>query len=90
MRTFDKQHGKYIESLERESKSILSMIAHYIKNAIVTSLWFLERVLSGKTRNLEDNVAAANDSLMTAEHLQEDFMEFSRFETKEAPLFVLT
>jgi len=72
-----------IRRLERERKSILSMFAHDIKNAIIPSLWFFKRVLSGKAQNLEDNVAAANDSLVTAEHLLEDFIKFSRFENKE-------
>ena len=72
-----------IKRLERERKSILSMFAHDIKNAIIPSLWFFKRVLSGKTLNLEDNVAAANDSLATAEQLLEDFIVFSRFENKE-------
>ncbi len=72
-----------IKRLEKERKSILSMFAHDIKNAIIPSLWIFRKILSGKTRNLEENVAAANDSLVTAEHLLEDFMVFSRFENKE-------
>lgn len=72
-----------IRRLERERKSILSMFAHDIKNAIIPSAWLFKRILSGKTRNLEDNVAAANDSLVTAEHLLDDFIVFSRFENKE-------
>ncbi len=72
-----------IRRLERERKIILSMFAHDIKNAIIPSLWFFRRVLSGRMRNLEDNVAAANESLVTAEHLLEDFIVFSRFESRE-------
>jgi len=72
-----------IRRLERERKSILSMFAHDIKNAIIFSSWFFKRLLSGKMPNLKDNLAAANDSLLTAEHLLEDFIDFSRFENKE-------
>ncbi|MGD0887254.1 MAG: ATP-binding protein [Thermodesulfovibrionales bacterium] len=72
-----------IRRLERERKSILSMFAHDIKNAIIFSSWFFKRLVSGKMPNLKDNLAAANESLATAEHLLEDFIEFSRFENKE-------
>ncbi len=74
---------KEIRRLERERKIILSMFAHDIKNAIIPSLWFFRRVLSGKTRNFEDNVAASNESLVAAEQLLEDFIVFSRFENRE-------
>ncbi len=74
---------KEIKRLEKERKSILSMFAHDIKNAIIPSLWIFKKILSGRSRNLEENIAAANDSLVTAEHLLEDFMVFSRFENKE-------
>ena len=74
---------KEIKRLEKERKSILSMFAHDIKNAILPSRWIFKKILSGKARNLEENIAAASNSLVTAEHLLEDFMVFSRFENKE-------
>ncbi|MHB8881072.1 MAG: sensor histidine kinase [Thermodesulfovibrionales bacterium] len=71
-----------IRRLERERKSVLSMFAHDIKNAIIPSTWLLKKFLSGKTQDLKDDLAAINDSLGTAENLLTDFIEFSRFETK--------
>ncbi|MBA4373306.1 MAG: hypothetical protein C0402_10665 [Thermodesulfovibrio sp.] len=71
-----------IKKLERERKSVLSMFAHDIKNAIIPSTWVLKRFLSGKTRDLKDDLLLIDDSLKTAEELLTGFIEFSRFETK--------
>jgi signal transduction histidine kinase len=72
-----------IRRLERERKSILSMFAHDIKNAIIPSSLLLKRIISGKTLNLTVDIAAISENLVTAEDLLSDFMEFSRFETRE-------
>jgi len=72
-----------IRRLERERKNILSMFAHDIKNVIVPSVGFLTRLLSGKTRNLQEDLGAIRDGLTTAEYLLTNFIEFSRFETKD-------
>jgi len=71
-----------IRKLERERKSVLSMFAHDIRNAIIPSSWLVKRFLSGKTRDLKDDLALINDNLETAEDLLTGFIEFSRFETK--------
>jgi len=72
-----------IRRLERERKNILSMFAHDIKNVVVPSAGFLTRLLSGKTQNLKEDLAAIRDGLTTAEYLLSNFIEFSRFETRE-------
>ena len=72
-----------IRRLERERKNILSMFAHDIKNIVVPSVGYLTRLLAGKTQNLNADLAAIRDGLTTAEHLLTNFIEFSRFETKE-------
>ena len=72
-----------IRKLERERKSILSMFAHDIKNAIVPSVGFLKRILAGKTKNLTGDLQLIRDELTTAEDLLTNFISFSRFDTKE-------
>jgi len=72
-----------IRKLERERKNILSMFAHDIKNAIVPSVGFLMRILSGKTKDLRRDLELIRDELSTAEDLLANFIEFSRFDTKE-------
>src|SRR5208337_1636734 len=72
-----------IARLERERKSMLSMFAHDIKNAIVPSVWLLNGIISGKSQDPGDNLAEIRESLTTAERLLANFIDFSRFETKK-------
>jgi signal transduction histidine kinase len=72
-----------IGKLGRERKNILSMFAHDIKNAIIPSIGFLARTLSGKTKDAKADLELVRDKLTTAEHLLKTFIEFSRFETEE-------
>ena len=72
-----------IGKLGRERKNILSMFAHDIKNAIIPSLGFLTRTMSGKTKDAKADLELVRDRLTTAEHLLTTFIEFSRFETEE-------
>lgn len=72
-----------IGKLGRERKNILSMFAHDIKNAIIPSIGFLTRTLSGKTKDAKTDLELVRDRLTTAEHLLTTFIEFSRFETEE-------
>jgi signal transduction histidine kinase len=74
---------KEIGKLGRERKNILSMFAHDIKNAVVPSIGFLARTLSGKTKDAKADLELVRDKLTTAEHLLTTFIEFSRFETEE-------
>ena len=71
-----------IGKLERERKNILTMFAHDIKNSIVPSVGFLMRILSGKTKNQRGDLELIRDELATAEELLTNFIEFSRFDTK--------
>ena len=72
-----------IKRLEKERKRILSTFAHDIKNAIIPSISFLGRILSGKSRTPEADLALIREELVTADHLLTNFIEFSRFEAKE-------
>ncbi len=72
-----------IGKLGRERKNILSMFAHDIKNAIIPSLGFLTRILSGKSRNFTTDLELVRENLTTAGHLLTTFIDFSRFETEE-------
>lgn len=74
---------KEIGKLGRERKNILSMFAHDIKNAIIPSMGFLTRTLSGKSRNSKADLELVRENLTTAEHLLTTFIDFSRFETEE-------
>jgi len=69
-----------IRKLERERRNILFMFAHDIMNAIGPSIGFLTRILSGKAKNINADIALVRDALTDAEHLLGNFMEFSRFE----------
>ena len=69
-----------IRKLERERRNILSMFAHDIMNAIAPSIGFLTRILSGKAKNINADIALVRDALTDAEYLLGNFMEFSRFE----------
>jgi two-component system phosphate regulon sensor histidine kinase PhoR len=76
-----------IKKLERERKNILPMFAHDMKNPVITAGSFLSRLLSGKAGTLTEpqlNILhITKDALTKVEELISDFLEFSRFESKE-------
>ncbi len=72
-----------IKRLERERANMLSMFAHDIKNALVPTVAFLERVLSGKTEKMQDRLERAIDNLMAVENLLTNFMDFVHLKAKE-------
>ncbi|MCL4490862.1 MAG: HAMP domain-containing histidine kinase [Nitrospirae bacterium] len=73
--------------LERERMYMLSMFAHDMKNPVVTAGGFLLRLLSGKAGPLTgkqlDYLALISNELAVLERFITDFLEFSRFESKE-------
>lgn len=75
------------KKLERERKNILSMFAHDMKNPIITSEGFISRILSGKagelTNKQQDYLEVVDENLSRVENLIINFLEFSKFETKE-------
>jgi len=75
-----------IGKLERERKNMLSMFAHDIRNALVPSIGFLERILSGKTNDMQDKLKRTRDELLDVEHLVNNFMDFARIDRKEYSL----
>jgi signal transduction histidine kinase len=72
-----------IGKLERERKNMLSMFAHDIKNALIPSIGFLERILSGKTIDMQDKLKRTRDELLDVEQLVNNFMDFARIDRKE-------
>lgn len=76
-----------LKRLERERRNILSMFAHDMKNPITTAGGFLSRVLSGKTGPLtekeREHLFVVEAELGILERLVRNFLEFSRYETKE-------
>lgn len=70
--------------LERERKNILSSFAHDMKNPIITSGGFVQRLLAGKagplTERQEEYLGLVMGELNQLEWLITDFLEFSRFE----------
>lgn len=72
-----------INRLERERQNMLSMFAHDIKNILVPTVAFLERVLSGKTEKMQDRLERAIDNLMSVEHLLTNFMDFVHLKAKD-------
>jgi PAS domain S-box-containing protein len=80
------------KKLEREHKNLLSMFAHDMKNPVLISGGFLSRLLSGKAGNLtsdqKDYLEIIKNEQSKLECLVKNFLEFSRFESKEyKPLF---
>jgi two-component system phosphate regulon sensor histidine kinase PhoR len=75
------------KSLERERKNILSMFAHDMKNAVITSEGFLSRLISGKAGALgkkqQDYLDIIRDELKQLSQFISDFMEIARLEAKE-------
>jgi two-component system, OmpR family, phosphate regulon sensor histidine kinase PhoR len=73
--------------LERERRNVLSMFAHDMKNPIITAEGFLSRVLSGKmgplTGKEAEYLSVVKSELQIVERLLRDFLEFSKYETKE-------
>ncbi len=71
-----------ISKLERERENMLSMFAHDIKNALVPTVAFLEKILSGKTEKMQDRLERAIDNLMAVERLLANFMDFAHLKAK--------
>lgn len=73
--------------LERESRNMLSMFAHDMKNPLVTAGGFVARLLSGKEGPLDDRQRAAlkviDEECSVLKDLVSDFLEFSRLEARE-------
>jgi two-component system phosphate regulon sensor histidine kinase PhoR len=76
-----------IKRMERERKNILSMFAHDMKNPVTTSGGFLSRLLSGKagplTEKQQSYLEIMREELNRLLDLITEFLDFSRFETKE-------
>jgi len=68
--------------LEQERAKMLSMFAHDIKNALVPSVGFLKRILSGKTEKMQDRLEEVIDNLMSVEHLTKNFLDFANLKAK--------
>ncbi len=71
-----------ISKLERERENMLSMFAHDIKNALVPTVAFLEKIVSGKTEKMHDRLERSIDNLMSIEHLLTNFMDFVHLNAK--------
>ena len=73
--------------LERERKDLLSMFAHDMKNAVVTSQGFLSRLISGKAgvlaKKQQTYLEIIQDELNRLSQFVADFLEFARIEAKE-------
>lgn len=75
------------KKLERERENMLSMFAHDIKNPVMTSVGFLNRMLAKKvgelTEQQEHYLEIINDNLARIDNLISEFLEFSQMEKKE-------
>jgi PAS domain S-box-containing protein len=71
---------------ERERKNFLSMFVHDMKNPVMTSKGFLDRMASKRagplTKKQLEYVEIIHDGLDRLETLVKDFLEFSRLEAK--------
>ena len=73
--------------LKTERKNMLSMFAHDMKNPIVSSAGFIERILKGKAGEINDkqrqHLEVVYGNLKNQEELIDGFLVFSRLEQKE-------
>ena len=81
------------KKLEEERRNMLSMFAHDMKNPAIVAEGFLSRLCSGKAGPLTEKqskyLELISDALNRLEKFVTNFLEFSRFESKEyksAPL----
>jgi two-component system phosphate regulon sensor histidine kinase PhoR len=76
-----------IKKLERERKNILQMFAHDMKNPVLTSGGLISRLLAGKAGELSprqgEYLSIMQDNLQRVERLVMDFLDFSKYESKE-------
>lgn len=75
------------KKLERERKNILAMFAHDMKNPIITSEGLVSRLIDEKTGKLskkqQNYLKIIDANLHKVEMLISNFLEFSKFESKE-------
>lgn len=81
-----------LKKLEKERKAFLSMIAHDMKNPVISSLGLLSRLLAEKVGPLTSSQRSSLELLMDAQiqlkTLINDFIELSRLEIREnKPVF---
>lgn len=73
--------------LEAERKDMLSMLAHDMKNPLITAAGFVARLLSGKegplTGKQVSRLEIVDEELGLLKGMIADFLEFSRLETRE-------
>lgn len=78
--------AQFQEQRDRERKNILFMLAHDMKNPLMTSIGFLSRILAGKagplTQKQRDTLELVLEDQKKLELLVHDILEFSRLESK--------
>jgi len=76
-----------VKQMERERKNFLSMLAHDMKNPVMTSIGFLSRLLNGKAGPLTEKQRSTLELIMEdqrkLELLIRDFLEYSRLESRQ-------
>jgi PAS domain S-box-containing protein len=76
-----------IKQREKERNSFLSMLAHDMKNPVMTSIGFLSRLLNGKAGPLTEKQRSTLELIMEdqrkLELLIRDFLEYSRLESRQ-------
>jgi len=76
-----------VKQREKERDSFLSMLAHDMKNPVITSIGFLSRLLNGKTGPLTEKQRNTLELIMEdqrkLELLIRDFLEYSRLENRQ-------
>lgn len=76
-----------MKKMQRERENILSMFAHDMKNPLVTSIGFINRILNGKPGELNEKqqkyLSVVSNNLKNIEDLITGFLDFSRLEQRE-------
>ena len=81
-----------IKKMQRERKNVLSMFAHDMKNPLLTSIGFLQRILDENTGKINEKqqkyLSVVSNNLKSLEELITGFLDFSRLEHREcSPIF---
>ncbi len=81
-----------LKKMQRERENILSMFAHDMKNPLLASIGFINRILDGKTGSITEKqqkyLSIVSNNMKNIEELITGFLDFSRLEQREClPVF---
>lgn len=77
-----------MKKLQKERENILSMFAHDMKNPLINSIGFIQRILTEKCGKINEKqhkyLSVVSNSLKNLENLVTGFLDFSRLEHQDS------